>query len=45
MIDVQALGARAGDFALREVTFTLPAGAWGIVLGAAGSGSTSRRST
>ena len=40
MIEVAGLGARAGDFALRDVSFTLPAGAWGIVLGAAGAGKT-----
>ena len=40
MIAVEGLGARAGSFALRDVTFTLPRGAWGIVLGAAGSGKT-----
>ena len=40
MIAVEALHARAGTFALRDVTFSLPAGAWGIVLGSAGSGKT-----
>ena len=40
MIEVRALGARAGDFALRDVSFTLPGGAWGIVLGPAGAGKT-----
>lgn len=40
MIDVVALGARAGHFALRDVTFTVPAGAWGVVLGPAGAGKT-----
>ena len=34
------LGARAGHFALRNVTFDVPAGAWGIVLGPAGAGKT-----
>lgn len=40
MIAVEGVGARAGAFALRDVSFTLPRGAWGIVLGAAGSGKT-----
>jgi molybdopterin-binding protein len=40
MIQVEALHARAGAFDLRDVSFTLPRGAWGIVLGAAGSGKT-----
>ena len=40
MIQVEALGARAGAFVLRDVSFTLPRGAWGIVLGSAGAGKT-----
>jgi ABC-type sugar transport system ATPase subunit len=40
MIEVEALAARAGAFSLRDVTFSLPHGAWGIVLGSAGSGKT-----
>ena len=40
MIQADALGARAGTFALRDVSFTLPRGAWGIVLGSAGAGKT-----
>ena len=40
MIQVDALGARAGTFELRDVSFTLPRGAWGIVLGSAGAGKT-----
>jgi molybdopterin-binding protein len=40
MIRVEGLGARAGAFELRDVTFELPAGAWGIVLGPAGAGKT-----
>ena len=40
MIQVDALGARAGAFELRGVSFTLPRGAWGIVLGSAGAGKT-----
>jgi ABC-type sugar transport system ATPase subunit len=40
VIRVDGLGARAGDFALRDVSFELPGGAWGIVLGPAGAGKT-----
>ena len=40
MIQADALGARAGTFVLRDVSFTLPRGAWGIVLGSAGAGKT-----
>lgn len=40
MIETRGLGARAGGFALHDVGFTLPAGAWGIVLGPAGAGKT-----
>jgi molybdopterin-binding protein len=40
MIAVEALGARAGAFELRDVSFSLPQGEWGIVLGSAGSGKT-----
>jgi molybdopterin-binding protein len=40
MIAVEGLGARAGGFALHDVSFTLPKGAWGIVLGPAGAGKT-----
>jgi molybdate/tungstate transport system ATP-binding protein len=40
MIRVNTLGARAGAFELRDVSFTLPAGKWGIVLGPAGAGKT-----
>ncbi|MEO8562912.1 MAG: ABC transporter ATP-binding protein [bacterium] len=40
MIEVGALGARAGRFALHDVSFALPKGAWGIVLGPAGAGKT-----
>ena len=40
MIQADALGARAGAFVLRDVSFTLPRGAWGIVLGSAGAGKT-----
>ena len=40
MIEARALGARAGAFTLHEMSFTLPHGAWGIVLGPAGAGKT-----
>jgi molybdate/tungstate transport system ATP-binding protein len=40
MIEVEALRARAGRFELRDVSFELPRGAWGIVLGPAGAGKT-----
>ena len=40
MIEARALGARAGAFVLRDVTFTVPAGAYGVVIGPAGSGKT-----
>lgn len=40
MIDVQGLAARVGAFELRDVTFTVPAGRYGVVIGPAGSGKT-----
>lgn len=40
MIEIVGLSARVGTFALREVTFTLPAGGYGVVIGPAGSGKT-----
>jgi molybdopterin-binding protein len=40
MIEVRALGAQVGSFALSDVSFSLPRGAWGIVLGPAGAGKT-----
>jgi molybdopterin-binding protein len=40
VIELRGLGARAGSFALTGVSFMLPAGAWGIVLGPAGAGKT-----
>jgi molybdate/tungstate transport system ATP-binding protein len=40
MIDVAGLGVRVGGFALREVSFAVPAGAYGVVIGPAGSGKT-----
>ena len=40
MIGVDRLSARAGRFALDDVTFTVPDGGWGMVIGPAGSGKT-----
>jgi molybdopterin-binding protein len=40
MIRVNTLGARAGAFELRDVSFTIDRGKWGIVLGPAGAGKT-----
>lgn len=40
MIEVEALRARAGDFRLRDVSFTVPQGSYGVVIGPAGSGKT-----
>jgi molybdopterin-binding protein len=40
MIEARALCAHAGAFLLDEVSFTLPRGRWGIVLGPAGAGKT-----
>jgi molybdopterin-binding protein len=40
VIDVRSLGARVGDFELRDVTFSVPAGSYGVVIGPAGSGKT-----
>jgi molybdopterin-binding protein len=40
VIETRALSARAGRFHLEDVSFVIPAGAWGIVLGPAGSGKT-----
>lgn len=40
MIETRALSAHTGAFLLRDVSFALPAGAWGIVLGPAGAGKT-----
>ena len=40
MIETCALGARAGAFRLHDVSFALPDGKWGIVLGPAGAGKT-----
>ena len=40
MIEIKGLSARVGAFALREITFSVPDGAYGIVIGPAGSGKT-----
>ena len=40
MIEVDQLGARAGNFTLHDISFTIPTGSWGVVLGPAGSGKT-----
>ena len=40
MIELESVSARAGSFALRDISFTVPERAWGIVLGPAGSGKT-----
>jgi molybdopterin-binding protein len=40
MIVVEALSARLGEFTLADVSFTVPAGAYGIVIGPAGAGKT-----
>jgi molybdopterin-binding protein len=40
VIDVRGLSARVGDFELRDVTFEVPARAYGVVIGPAGSGKT-----
>ncbi len=40
MIDLKGLSSRVGSFALRDITFTVPAGAYGMVIGPAGSGKT-----
>ena len=40
MIAATSLGARAGAFALSDVTFTVPRGDYGVVIGPAGSGKT-----
>jgi molybdopterin-binding protein len=40
VIDVRGLEARIGEFALRDVTFAVPTGGYGVVIGPAGSGKT-----
>lgn len=40
MIALSNVGVRAGGFALAGVSFTIPAGQFGVVVGAAGSGKT-----
>ena len=40
MIEADGLAARVGDFELRDVRFVVPAGKYGVVIGAAGSGKT-----
>ena len=40
MIEARDLSARAGTFELRDVSFVLPRGAWGVVVGPAGGGKT-----
>jgi ABC-type Fe3+/spermidine/putrescine transport system ATPase subunit len=40
MIEVRSLCAKAGSFALRDVSFVVPARKWGVVTGPAGAGKT-----
>lgn len=40
MIEVERLEARVGGFSLHDVTFSVPAGGYGVVIGPAGSGKT-----
>ena len=40
MIEARGLGARVGEFELRDVSFVVPAGKYGVVIGPAGSGKT-----
>ena len=40
VIEAAALAAQVGGFALRDVTFTIPKGGYGFVIGPAGSGKT-----
>ena len=40
MIDARGLSARVGSFRLDGVTFTVPKGSYGVVIGPAGSGKT-----
>jgi molybdopterin-binding protein len=40
VIEVRGLSARLGEFELREVSFAVPRGGYGVVIGPAGSGKT-----
>jgi ABC-type branched-subunit amino acid transport system ATPase component len=40
VIDARGLRARVGEFELRDVSFVVPAGKYGVVIGPAGSGKT-----
>ena len=40
MIEAKGLSARVGEFELRDVSFVVPAGKYGVVIGPAGSGKT-----
>ena len=40
MIELDGVCARVGDFELRDITFTIPARGYGVVIGPAGSGKT-----
>ena len=40
MIDVSGLTARAGEFVLHDVSFSVPTGSYGVVIGSAGAGKT-----
>ena len=40
MIEIAGLSAQAGEFALRDVSFTVPGGSYGVVIGSAGAGKT-----
>jgi molybdopterin-binding protein len=40
VIEAEGLSASAGEFRLQQITFTVPDGAYGVVIGPAGSGKT-----
>src|SRR4051812_35624001 len=40
MIELASVHARAGRFELRDVSLSIPRGAWAVLLGAAGAGKT-----
>src|SRR4051812_29650379 len=40
MIELRNLSAQAGSFALRDISFVVPRGVWGVVTGPAGAGKT-----